>query len=494
MMRLTVLAGFLFSSVIAMAQSTPSSPDPSLELEPCRLEHPARVLALPAQCGRLSVLEDPSKPDGRRIKLFVARVPAISLNKAPDPLFLIAGGPGTSAVDLYTSQAGPFDRVRRSRDIILVDQRGTGRSNRLDCDYGNRDVFEAVDEIKVGPENVKCRDELSKTSDLRQYTTSIAVRDLDAVRAALGYQHINIYGSSYGTRVAQHYARRYPQTTRTLILDGVINPEIVLGPGIALDAERALERILARCSADAHCSKAFADPMADYRELRSRLTAAPQSATIGETATGRPITFDFTGRHLSAVLRFASYYDDHAALLPLSLHLAAREQNFTPLANQFRVFSDSLQAAFAYGMHNSVTCSEDMPLVDVAKLDRVALGATHMGAEQMDQLLEACRDWPKGVVDKDLHAPLESDAAALLLSGGDDPVTPPEYATLAQKAFADSKHVIVAGHGHGQLGAPCVDRVMARFVEAGSAKELDTKCTEKLAPMPFFTTLAGPAP
>jgi pimeloyl-ACP methyl ester carboxylesterase len=257
---------------------------------------------------------------------------------------------------------------------------------------------------------------------------------------------------------------------------------------------RALERILGRCSADALCSKAFADPMADYRELRARLTVTPARATIGETATGRPLSFDFTSRHLSAVLRFASYNDDQAALLPLSLHLAAREQNYTPLANQFRVFAGSLQEAFAYGMHNSVTCSEDTPLVDAARLDRVALGATHMGAEQVDQLLEACRDWPKGVVDKDLHAPLKSDAAALLLSGADDPVTPPGYAAIAQKAFADSKHVIIAAHGHGLLGAPCVDRVMANFIQAGSAKGLDSTCTEKLAPMPFFTTLAGPAP
>lgn len=452
------------------------------------------MLALPAQCGRLSVPEDPSRPGGRRIELFVARVPAISLNKAPDPLFLIAGGPGTSAVDLYTSSAGPFDRVRRSRDIILVDQRGTGKSHRLDCEYGNRDLFQEIDEIKVGPENIQCRDELSKTSDLRQYTTSIAVKDLDAVRAALGYKRINLYGSSYGTRVAQHYARRYPQSTRTLILDGVINPEIVLGPGIALDAERALERILGRCTADAHCSRAFADPMADYRDLRARLATTPVRATVGETATGRPTSFDFTGRHLSAVLRFASYNDDQAALLPLSLHLAAREQNFTPLANQFRVFAGSLQAAFAYGMHNSVTCSEDTPLIDAAKLDRATLDATHMGAEQVDQLLEACRDWPKGVVDPDLHAPLKSNAAALLLSGADDPVTPPGYATLAQKAFADSKHVVIAAHGHGQLGAPCVDRIMARFIESGTAKELDTSCATKLAPMPFFTTLAGPSP
>ena len=192
------------------------------------------------------------------------------------------------------------------------------------------------------------------------------------------------------------------------------------------------------------------------------------------------------------MLRLASYNDDQAALLPLSLHLAEHEGNFTPLANQFRVFARSLEEAFAYGMHNAVACSEDTPLIDAAKLDRTALNTTHMGASQVEQLIEACRDWPKGVVDADLHAPLKSAAAALLLSGADDPVTPPEYAARAQRAFADSKHVIIAAHGHGQLGAPCVDRIIASFIAAGSAKGLDTSCTAKLAPMPFFTTLAGP--
>jgi pimeloyl-ACP methyl ester carboxylesterase len=161
---------------------------------------------------------------GRQIELFVARVPAISLNKKPDPLFLIAGGPGTSAVDMYTSSAAPFDRVRRDRDIILLDQRGTGRSHRLDCDYGNQNVFERIDDLEAASANNKCRDELSKSSDLRMYTTSIAVQDLDTVRRALGYQRINLFGNSYGTRVAQHYARRFPAATRTLILDGVVNP------------------------------------------------------------------------------------------------------------------------------------------------------------------------------------------------------------------------------------------------------------------------------
>ncbi len=139
----------------------------------------------------------------------------------------------------------------------------------------------------------------------------------------------------------------------------------MLGPAIAIDAEHALERILGRCKADAACAKAFADPFADYHALRERLLRKPEPATVADAKTGRPIHFDFTHRHLSAVLRLASYNDDQAALLPLSLHLAMHENNFMPLANQFRVFARSLSDAFAYGMHNSVACSEDAPLIDV---------------------------------------------------------------------------------------------------------------------------------
>src|SRR5205085_5697929 len=129
--------------------------DPKIELEPCRLEHPARMLAVPAECGKVVVPENAREPDGRKTELFVARVPAISLNKAKDPLFLIAGGPGTSAVDLYTSSAAPFDRVRRNRDIILLDQRGTGRSHRLDCHYENQDLLTSFSDVDIGPANVK---------------------------------------------------------------------------------------------------------------------------------------------------------------------------------------------------------------------------------------------------------------------------------------------------------------------------------------------------
>ncbi len=491
MMRLCAWAGFAALSVSIAAPA--QLPDPKISLTACRLEHPARVLALPAECGTLSVAEDPQRPQGRKIDLFVARVPAINLRKAADPLFLIAGGPGTSTADLYTASAAAFDRIRRDRDIVLVDQRGTGRSNRLDCDFGDVDLLDIKDDVDVVAITRRCRDDLAERADVRQYTTSIAVRDLDAVRRALGYERVNLYGVSYGTRVAQHFARRYPEATRALILDGVVDPKTILGPDIAIDAERALERILQRCIDNSECAKAFPDPLADYRALRANLATRTVAVAVPDSVTGRR-TFDFTNRHLSAVLRLATYNDDQAALLPLAISFAHRQGDYTALANQFRVFARSMEKAFAYGMHNSVACSEDAALINPSRVDTVALADTHMGSQQVEQLVEMCREWPLGPVDEDLHAPLDSAAAALLLSGSDDPVTPPQYAEKALRAFADGKHVVVAGHGHGQVTAPCVDRVMAAFISAGTTKGLDVSCTEKLRPMPFFTTLAGPPP
>jgi pimeloyl-ACP methyl ester carboxylesterase len=489
MMRPVLAAALLALAPAGFAQDRL----PQIAFSPCRLEHVARVSAAAAQCGTLRVPENPAAPEGRAIEIFIALVPAISLRKAPDPLFLIAGGPGQSTADLYTFTSAAFERIRRDHDIVLVDQRGTGKSNRLDCDLGETGLLEIDPDFDIASTSRQCRDALAKKADVGQYTTSSAVRDLDAVRLALGYAQINIYGVSYGTRVAQHYARRYPAATRTLILDGVVAPQNVLGPAIAIDAERALERILARCTKDPACAKAFPDPLADYHQLRDALTKQPVRVSVPDT-TGKAQDFQFTSRHLSAVLRLASYSDDQAALLPLSLHLAQREGNYIPLANQFRVIARSLVQAFAYGMHNSVTCNEDAALIKPEMIDSAALASTHMGGEAVKQLIDACREWPRGPVDKDLHAPLASRVPALLLSGSDDPVTPPHYAELARRAFPDSLHVVLTGHGHGQAGAPCVDRLMFNFVSAGTAQSLDAACTKKIAPMAFFTTLAGPAP
>jgi len=470
-----------------------SAPPPALTLTACQLEDPAKVSVVLAECGDLSVPENPAEPGGRRISLRMARVPAINRHKQPDPLFVLAGGPGMAATTFYASAAFSFERIHRDRDIILVDQRGTGKSNPLNCTLDDDDLYHATD-AEVATDARRCLTALEKTARVEFYTTSIAVQDLDKVRIALGYARINLYGVSYGTRVAQHYVRRFPSQTRTVILDGVVPPELALGTATALNAEQALSHILSRCASDAECSKHFGDPALAYHSLRNSLQAHAVPVTLPDPTSGEPSKLEFTGYHLATVLRLASYTAEQAALLPLMLHGATESANFTPLAAQFLLVNRSYGDAVAYGMHNSVVCAEDVPFWDLAKVNRAELDKTFLGTAQIDGLKRMCSVWPRGPIDPDFHAPLHSDVPALILSGGDDPVTPPADAEQARRGFSRSVHVVLKGFGHGQLTAPCVDRVMAKFVDVGGTEGLDISCVRNDTPMPFFITVGGPSP
>lgn len=467
--------------------------DAPLALTPCQIQHPARVSVINAQCGTLEVLENPADPKGRKIGLRVAKVRAISQRKFPDPLFLLAGGPGSAATDLYAQAAPVFGRILRDRDIVLVDQRGTGESNALICQLDEEELLRTNGEV-IEAETKRCLEALSSHADVAYYTTSVAVQDLDRVRAALGYDRINLYGSSYGTRVAQHYLRKFPNRTRAVILDGVVAPDTALGPGIALDAERALNSIFERCERDAACKEHFGDPAVAYRALRTSLQAKPVKVILADPSTGEPEEMEFGPLHLATVLRLATYTSEEAALLPLALDLAHRNGNFTPLAGQFLLMSRRVGDQLAYGMHNAVVCTEDVPFYEPGTIDRNELAATFLGTTQLDALQNLCKGWPRGPLDADLRESVRSDVPVLLLSGGNDPVTPPAAAEQAKRFLSQSLHVVLKDLGHGQLTAPCVNRVMSDFIDTGSVKGLDVACTQTAGPMPFFVSPAGPSP
>jgi pimeloyl-ACP methyl ester carboxylesterase len=478
-----------FAAIAHAADPATASPS----LSPCQLEHPMRLSVVPAECGELSVAENPANPDGRHIALHIARVPAISRRKQSDPLFVLAGGPGMAATAFYASAAPAFERIHRDRDIVLVDQRGTGRSNALSCEL-NEDVLYQASDTEIVTEAKRCLAGLATHADVALYTTSVAVQDLDRVRAAFGYERINLYGVSYGTRIAQHYVRRFPQRTRSVVLDGVVPAQLALGPGIALDAESALISILSRCTREPDCRNRFGDPTAAYHTLRASLRAHPVPVSLPDPTTGEPSRFEFTSYHLATVLRLASYTPEHAALLPLILHGASESGDFSPLAAQFLLVNRSYGEVLAYGMHNTVVCTEDVPFYDGTHIDRGRLEQTYLGTTQLDGLRNICQIWPRGPIDADFHDPLHTDVPVLLLSGSDDPVTPPAYAELAKRGLTHSLHVVLQGFGHGQLAAPCVDRVMARFVDRASVSGLDVSCTHDAKPLPFFTSLNGPPP
>ena len=475
-----------------IATTTPISP-----LSPCQLEHPQRLSVVSADCGVLTVPENPAKPAGRQIGLAFARVPAINRSKQPDPVFVIAGGPGMAATTFYAMAAPVFARIRRDRDIVLLDQRGTGGSNPLNCQDDT--LTDAGTNAEVSNDAVvadarRCLEQLNTKADVAQYTTSLAVNDLERLRQELGYDRINLYGVSYGTRVAQQYLRRFPQHTRALVLDGVVPPELSLGADMAIDAEASLARILGRCAREAACKQQFGDPEQDYHDLWQSLQAHPAQVTVADPATGEATHFEFTRFHLATVLRLSIYSSEPTALLPLLLHQTHESKDYSRLAAQFLLLSRSYSDVVAAGMNNTVACTEDLAFYSPKDTDRAKLESTFLGTAQVDALLAICKIWPHGPIDPDFHAPLHSDVPVLLLSGSDDPVTPPAYAEKARRGLTHSLSVVLKDFGHGQIAAPCVDRVMGQFINRASVDGLDTSCTLNDKPMPFFTSLNGPPP
>ena len=466
-------------------------PAPALLLSPCVIEHPLRLTVVPAECGELAVPENPAQPAGRLIRLHVARVPAISRRKETDALFVLAGGPGQGASAFYASVAGAFGRIHRDRDIVLVDQRGTGDSHALTCPEDEDRLYEASS-AEVAALTQRCLSALSASADPAFYTTSLAVQDLERVRAALGYARIDLYAVSYGTRVAQQYLRRFPARVRALILDGVVPPQLAIGPDVAADAEAALHAILERCLSEAPCSARFGDPLKDYQALRTTLARAGAAVQVADPAGGELRSVEFGSAELATVLRLGTYNADYAALLPLFLHEAARGQ-YGALAAQFLLLQRSYEG-IALGMHNSVVCAEDVPFWPPEALARARATDTFMGTGQLQALTTLCRIWPRGPVDADLHQGLHSDVPALLLSGSDDPVTPPRYAHEAARGLSQAREIVLPGFGHGQLTVPCMDRVLAQFLASAQSASLDVSCTAKARPLPFFTSVNGPPP
>lgn len=486
--------------LLAVATGAPAAaPSPALpanlSLAPCRLEHPLGLVSLDAECGTLVVPENHDDPGSAALPLFVARLPALSRRSRSEPLYVIAGGPGLGASTFYTGVAPAFARVRRERDIVLVDQRGTGRSGALLCP--DEQLLWETSDAEATRLTRECLTFLQRDRDPSQYTTSAAVRDLEAVRQALGHSRIALYGSSYGTRVAQHYARRYPATTLALVLDGVVPPTRVLGPSTPLDAEQALRQIFARCRADNGCTTRFGDPEADYLALRERLTRSPVTLTMPDPRSGEPRELQFNNAMLAGALRLASYSTEQAALLPLTLHMANRQGQYAPLASQYLLTVAGYGDVLALGMHNTVVCTEDVPFFDTQTLDRAQVGSTFLGTSQLDALQSLCTQWPQGPLDADLHAPLHSDVPALLISGGMDPVTPVSFGEEAARGFAHVQHLVLPDQGHGLLLLPCMDRLMAGFINAAAASpgtHVDADCLRNVAVPPFFLNLNGPAP
>lgn len=455
----------------------------SIDFESCALST-FGAPAVEAQCAEFEVPEHHDDPDGRRIGLSIALVPATGL-AAPDPVVMIAGGPGQAALESYPQVAAAFEDVLRRRNVVLVDARGTGGSHPLRCEDDEGDNAFGTDESS--PEAMRafaarCRDALAADSDLRRYGTIDHARDLEAVRKALGAPQLNLVGISYGTRVAQQYARLFPEATRSLVLDGVVPNSMVLGQEHARNLEQALDAQFARCRAEPSCVGNLGDPARKLVEVRATLqTGMLEPVSYRDPTSGEWLEDQPTFAHLAVLLRMFSYQPAAAATLPLLLHEAG-EGRYAPLMAQARMLTGSIGDQMSHGMQLSVICTEDASEMKIEAGDDGSV----LGNDMVTLFQAQCAEWPTAPRTAGFRDPLAGDLPVLALSGEFDPVTPPRYGDEVVAHLPNGRHLVAPGQGHNVINAGCMPKLFAQFIEGVDAKALDAACLERLAPTPPF--------
>ncbi|WP_045857904.1 alpha/beta hydrolase [Teredinibacter purpureus] len=462
----------------------------------CRVSDVSGSYFRQLECGYLKVPENYLHPDGREITLFIGRLKATGKKALSDAFIPIPGGPGSAASESYLFPRQGFDKILQQRDIYILDQRGTGKSNRLDCavlpEQAWKVSLDAEIRAQLKVHYAECLAQL--TGDPSQYTTSVAVKDLEAVRRALGLEQWNIYGASYGTRVAQHYLRRHPSSIRSVVLDAVVHPQLVLGPVIILESDRALQDLLRRCEATEECQAQFPDLKQGIYRLIDELKVKPLALTVENITDGKNEEMLLQAGHVIAYIRMSLYSADTLALMPLLLHEAYANNNYAPLARNALLIIDQMDKLISTGMHNTVMCTEDAPFLDRDTLHPDVYAETYMGGDLVGSMFDLCRDWPIGPIDEAFKTAVKSDKPVLLLSGSVDPITPPRYAEKAAEHLSNSVHVVGQGLGHGMAQQGCVPTLMAKFIDSASTADVQSDCVARQTPSPFFVNFNGPSP
>lgn len=478
----------LVGSTTTRAAETPGS---APQFNPCELSGSGGNGGLHAECAIWLRPLNYDDPDGEQIELFITRLTSTATEPAADAMTLINGGPGGSSIDMLVDFGPALQAITRERDLLVLDQRGTGRSSPMVCE-GLSETIETPVPGQIEEVTRECMAKLPH--DPRYFSTSVAVRDLEELRHALNYEQLSLYGVSYGTRVALHYLRRYPQAVRALVIDGVVPPSTVLGSNVAFNSDDTLHKLFAQCAENAHCGSQFPNLEAEFSELSKRLQDAAVPLTIAHPVTGVPTDLELTYEHFAIMVRLALYGPELRSLLPVIIHEATRKNNYIPIAANALRLIDQLTSTMNYGMHNAVVCTEDAPFYDEHDVDMQALDETYLGSEMYTTLKTMCSVWPAGVLDQDFKQPVTSDVPTLILSGELDPITPPRYGDQVLPGLSNATHIIGKAQGHGIIARGCIPKLILDFVEAASIDELDTTCVEHLGSRPFFVNTMGPPP
>jgi pimeloyl-ACP methyl ester carboxylesterase len=449
-------------------------------LKSCRVPGIAEKLF----CGKLTVFENRQTRAGRKIDLNVVVLPAFDQKEKREPLFELAGGPGAAATGAAGFYANEGKEYRRKHDIVLVDQRGTGQSNPLSAKPEKKTAQDYLIEMYPVEYVKNLRRTLEERADLTQYTTSIAMDDLDEVRGWLGYERINLFGTSYGTRAALVYIRQHPDRVHTATIIGVAPTYLKMPLYHSQAAARAMELLLHECDTEPACHAAFPQIHQDWQDVLTRLEREPARVEYSPDDKKATEMVVIQRGVFGEKIRTWMYGQDKARKIPFIIHQAA-QGDFAPFLHE--AIAPSIPDFIADGMYLSVTCAEDVPFIPPAEAVQLTEG-NPFGNYRVFQQTRACSLWPRGEIPPGYREPVSSNVPVLIFSGNLDPVTPPQRGEEVAKYLPNSRHVIVpeAGHGMEGLSDPgCVDRLIIEFMDNGSAKDLDTSCVERMKPPPF---------
>jgi pimeloyl-ACP methyl ester carboxylesterase len=452
-----------------------------LKLETCN--NPQLTKA--ARCGKYEVFEDRVAARGRKIALNILVMPATGPKPAADPVFFLAGGPGQGAAAVGSEAGDYLPEIRREHEIVFIDQRGTGASNPLYCRFlGNPDDMLGYFGDPHPPAIVRsCRAELEKVADLTLYTTPVAMDDLEEIRAAMGYDKINLYGGSYGTNAALVYLRLYPGRVRSVVLKGVAPPDFKLPLSFNKGVQHAVDRLIEDCAHDAECGKAFPKFKQEFTEVLARLEKAPANFAVINPVTGVKQQIELSRAAFADSLRLMLYVPDMISLLPLIIH-SAYDNDYIPFATYAFLLTRQIEPQLARGMQLSVLCAEHIPFITDADIKRETAG-TYYGDDRVKGYRRTCAEWPSAKTPATFLDPVKSDVPVLMVSGDVDPVTPPSYGAAAARSLPNSKQIVIHDGTH-LTSSECIDHLVAEFISKGSAAGLDTSCANAIKRPPFL--------
>jgi pimeloyl-ACP methyl ester carboxylesterase len=436
------------------------------------------------RCITVTVPLDDQHPEAGDLALHVTLAPALREAARPDPLFVLAGGPGQAGSDILPLLDSAFRKARATRDIVFIDQRGTGLSGKLDCDR-----TQTLEENSI-PEQEKivatCIRSLKQPFAF--YNTGRSARDVEHIRTALGYRQINLWGSSYGTRLAQAYARRFPGNLRAMILDAVAAPDqIIFAWG--RDAQASLEATFRHCAEDTGCNAAFPALRQQFSALLQRVNSGSVKLDFPHPRTARRMQMQLMPERFLQTVRVALYSADSASRLPFLIDSAAKD-NWRPFLAQMYSAGDFSLDGPAIGLMLSVTCAEDIPRLTPAIIADEERNS-FLGGLEVKLLPAWCRY--VNVPEVPYQEPSIINAPALLLSGALDPVTPPLRAESAARFIAHAQHFAVANLGHGVSQSGCAPRLLREFLDHPE-QALAAQCLKDIPRNGFQLGAAGPHP